>query len=78
MEQGNGIDRVLQSQRVWDKRKPLVSNALRRLNVKQLTRMIKTANTIDRSIKGLSKDNSWDLLEQLVMAMAGRELLLQH
>lgn len=78
IEQGNGIDRVLQAQRVWDKRKNLVKKALRRLSLKQLTSMIKTANSIDRSIKGLSKENTWDLLEQLVIAIAGKELYLRR
>ena len=76
VQQGNGIERVLQSLRVWDKRKPLTKNALRRLNVKQLRQLIKLANQIDQSIKGMVKHQSWDLLEQLVLALAGRPINL--
>ena len=78
IEQGNGIDRVLQNQRVWDKRKAITKNALQRLKAKQLQQLIKTANRIDQSIKGMSKDNSWDLLEQLVATMAGAKLAIKH
>ena len=76
LQQGNGIDRVLQNQRVWDKRKALIKNALRRLNVKQLQALIKLANQIDEAIKGMVKKQSWDLLEQLVLALAGRPIKL--
>ncbi len=74
IEQGNGIDRVLQNQRVWDKRKAVTRNALQRLRSKQLQQLIKIANHIDQSVKGMRKDNSWDLLEQLVATMAGAKL----
>lgn len=76
LQQGNGIDQVLQSQRVWDKRKPLIKSALRRLKLKQLRQLIKLANQIDQAIKGMVKKQSWDLLEQLVLALAGKPLNL--
>jgi DNA polymerase-3 subunit delta len=76
LQQGNGIDRVLQNQRVWDKRKTLVKNALRRLNSKQLRQLTKLACLTDQSIKGMVKHQSWDLLEQLVLALAGKPLHL--
>lgn len=74
IQQGNGIDRVLQNQRVWDKRKALTKNALRRLSLKQLQQQMRLANQIDKTIKGVVKGNSWDLLEQLVLRMAGVKL----
>lgn len=74
IEQGNGIDRVLQNQRVWDKRKGPTKKALARLRASQLQSMIKMAGTIDLSLKGMSKDNSWDLLEQLIAKLAGAKL----
>ncbi|MEH6558966.1 MAG: DNA polymerase III subunit delta [Oceanicoccus sp.] len=72
--QGNGIDRVLQGQRVWDKRKPMTKLALQRLTTKQLRQLLMTANRIDQSAKGMVKDNSWILLEKLVAKMAGAAL----
>ncbi|MFA7553701.1 MAG: DNA polymerase III subunit delta [Spongiibacteraceae bacterium] len=76
IEQGNGVERVLQSLRVWDKRKPLTKHALSRLRSKQLKQLIQLANRIDQAVKGMSKENSWDLLEQLVASMAGARLAL--
>ncbi len=78
IQQGNGIERVLQSQRVWDKRKPLIKAALNRLNIKQLQQLISLANEIDQSIKGMVKNSSWDLLERLVLALTGKALNLSH
>lgn len=74
---GNGIDRVLQNQRVWDNRKALTKTALRRLNRSKLRRQLHAANVVDQSIKGMVKNNPWVLLEQLVLSLAGRELLLR-
>lgn len=74
IEQGNGIDRVLQNQRVWDKRKAITQKALSRLKAKQLRQLIHNAYHIDRTIKGMVKDNSWDLLEQLVATLAGARI----
>jgi len=74
LAQGNGIDRVLQSQRVWDKRKPLTKSALQRLKPQQLRQLIQLASRIDQTAKGMIKDNSWILLEQLVAKMAGAPL----
>jgi DNA polymerase-3 subunit delta len=78
VQQGNGIDRVLQNLRVWDKRKSLVKNTLRRLPIKKLHQLIALANEIDRSIKGMSKGNSWDLLEQLALEMTGKPTITNH
>lgn len=74
LEQGNGIDRVLQNQRVWDKRKALIKKALQRLRLKQLQQLISNAHQIDLASKGMSKANNWDLLEQLVASLAGARL----
>jgi DNA polymerase-3 subunit delta len=74
IEQGNGIDRVLQNLRVWDKRKALTKQALSRLRLKQLRKLIDLAYQIDLAIKGMSPNNPWDLLEQLVTTLAGARL----
>lgn len=71
LSSGNGIDRVLQNFRVWDKRKALIKNALKRLSRQKFSHLIKLSNTIDQSIKGISKANKWDLLERLVLELAG-------
>jgi len=74
LEQGNGIDRVLQNLRIWDKRKALIKNALRRLNKPRLRQLLALANQVDQAAKGMNSANKWDLLEQLVMTLAGSAL----
>lgn len=77
VEQGNGIDRVLQNLRVWDKRKDLTKKALGRLRVKPLRQLIKLAYQVDLASKGMSAANKWDLLEQLLAGLAGTAII-QH
>ena len=75
IEAGNGLDRVLQNNRIWDKRKPITKTALNRLRAKRLNRLLQLANKIDQSIKGMDNANPWDLMEQLVMAMSAKAIL---
>ncbi|MGK0442166.1 MAG: DNA polymerase-3 subunit delta [Pseudohongiellaceae bacterium] len=73
---GHGIDRVLQNQRIWDSRKHVTKLALTKLSIKRIAELIKLANDIDQSAKGMSKANSWDLLEQLITLMTGKPLAI--
>lgn len=69
IEQGNGIDRVLDGAGVWDRRKPLVRQALQRLTRVQLATLLQLAQRIDAAIKGGAGDNPWLLLDQLIIGM---------
>lgn len=73
---GHGIDRVLQNQRIWDSRKRITKIALKKLPLKQLAALMQLANEIDQAAKGMSKANSWDLLEQLITRMTGKQLAI--
>lgn len=73
--QGNGIDRVLQNHRVWDRRKGLTKATLKRLTTQQLQNLLQLANRIDQTVKGMRADNSWDLLEQLILGFSGKAIL---
>jgi DNA polymerase-3 subunit delta len=74
IEQGNGMDRVLQNHRVWDRRKALTKAVLTRMRGKQLQVLLRQANQIDQSIKGIQRNNSWLLMEQLVLSLSGKPL----
>ena len=76
IEDGHGVDRVMQNQRIWDSRKRITQLALKKLPLKRLAELIQLANKIDQSAKGMSKANSWDLLEQLITKMTGKSLAL--
>lgn len=72
IEQGQPIDRAIDASGVWDRRKPLVRQALQRLQRQQLGQLLHTAQQIDSAIKGGRSDNPWLLLDQLVLHMAQR------
>ncbi len=71
VQQGVSFDRAAASQRVWDKRKGLVSNALRRLKLPQLNLLLRKANAIDKAIKGMRNANAWDELMDLTLNLSG-------
>ncbi|MYM64653.1 DNA polymerase III subunit delta [Pseudomaricurvus sp. HS19] len=70
-QQGQPFDRAAQSQGVWDKRKPLVRGALQRLRLPQLNTLLRKANAIDKSIKGLRDADPWDELMDLTLNLSG-------
>jgi DNA polymerase-3 subunit delta len=76
IEQGNGVDRVFQNMRIWDKRKGITKKALSRLGTKKLQQLLNSAYRIDEAVKGMSKENGWDLLEQLIATLAGARLTI--
>ncbi|NIB40132.1 DNA polymerase III subunit delta [Pseudomaricurvus alkylphenolicus] len=71
LQQGNSMDRAAKSAGVWDKRKPLVNNALRRLKQPQLQMLLRKANGVDKAIKGLRNADAWDELMDLTLNLSG-------
>jgi len=72
--QGQRIDAVLQSNRVWAKRKSIVGRCLKQQNVRALESCLRQLGRIDRQIKGLGQGDPWDELENLVLRLAGRSV----
>lgn len=68
---GQAFDNACKQNGVWDKRKNLVRNALRRLNGQQLQLLIRQANGIDKAIKGMRKSDPWAELLDLTLNLAG-------
>jgi len=71
MARGESVDQVLNSHRVWDKRKALIRTALQRHNLKRWQGFIWRSGEIDRMIKGLAQGTAWDELLQLTLRIAG-------
>jgi DNA polymerase-3 subunit delta len=67
---GQAQQRVLQSQRVWDKRKPIVGAGLARHSLVDLAELLHRANLADQSIKGLADGDPWQHLSQLTLDLA--------
>ena len=72
---GDHLDWVLKNLGVWEKRKPLIKNAIRRLSINQLRQMLKLAGGIDRAIKGMRTASPWDDLTTLILMLCGTQTL---
>ncbi len=75
IEKGAMLETVFRQQRVWDKRKVMVRNALSRHSVASLQALLRKANKADRIIKGNEIGNLWDELLQLSLGIAGLRYL---
>ncbi len=75
LSQGQAFDRAAQSLSIWDKRKPLVQSAIRRLKPAQMQQLLRKANGIDKAIKGMRNAEPWDELLDLTLNMAGVQSL---
>jgi DNA polymerase-3 subunit delta len=71
---GEAVDSLMYKHRVWEKRKSLVKQGLRRHNEKRWLLLLRRASVIDRMIKGQAPGNPWDELLQLGLLMAGVRL----
>lgn len=72
---GLRLDQVLGAARVWPRRKPLVTAAVKRHPVIRWQSMLQRAGRIDRIVKGQEAGNVWDELLQLCMLIAGTQLM---
>jgi DNA polymerase-3 subunit delta len=69
---GLSTDRALSRARVFSRRIPGVRQALQRLRTAQWLQLLETCRDADHAIKGLSQQQPWLLLEDIVMKMCGR------
>ncbi|MFV1981928.1 MAG: DNA polymerase III subunit delta [Thiohalomonadales bacterium] len=75
LENGDAMELVFRQQRVWDKRKIMVRNALNRHSIASLQALLRKSNKTDRIIKGNEIGNLWDELLQLSLGIAGLRYL---
>jgi DNA polymerase-3 subunit delta len=75
LQGGSGLAQVLGAQRVWEKRKPLISSALKRIRGRQWWQLLQRCAHIDRIIKGRAAGSAWDELLQLTLTLAGAGVL---
>lgn len=69
--QSSNFDWAAKQAGVWDARKSLVQNALKRLRAPELEALLRKANGIDRAVKGMRDAEPWDELLDLVLSLAG-------
>jgi len=77
-DQGQNFAWAAKNAGVWDKRKPLIQNALKRFQGRQLESLLRQANGIDQAIKGLRKTDPWNDLLDLVLRLSGVQSISQQ
>jgi DNA polymerase-3 subunit delta len=68
---GQPVMRVLETRRVWAKRKPLVGSALKRLSPTLTQDLLLRAARTDRILKGRARGDVWQELQCLALFMSG-------
>lgn len=76
IDQGQNINGVMQSERVWQNRTTVVGNALRTHSMTSLERLLIRARNVDQSVKGLLGFKPWDELTNIVLELSGRKTAL--
>lgn len=72
LQQQQKVDVVLQKHRVWNKRKPIITHALKNHSYQSLQKILLLLGRIDRSIKGMDNLNVIDELRILLLNLAGK------
>ncbi|WNO09539.1 DNA polymerase III subunit delta [Teredinibacter sp. KSP-S5-2] len=75
LQLGQSFDQVAQRNGVWDNRKTLVKQALHRLDLKILHQLIRKCLLADKSIKGIANEDTWNLLLEITINLAGTQAL---
>ncbi|MFO1371164.1 MAG: DNA polymerase III subunit delta [Candidatus Competibacteraceae bacterium] len=70
--QGQALEVALTTQQVWEKRKPLVRQALQRLTLVDCRRLLRACAWTDRLIKGVESGSPWDALLLTSLRLAGQ------
>lgn len=75
LSQGQNRDVVFKNNQIWDKRKPLVSNALNRLGDNDLNGILVLSAKADRQIKGQEQGDAWETLLTICLLFASVRLM---
>jgi DNA polymerase-3 subunit delta len=75
LARGSSVDQAMAQQHVWDKRKPLVRQALQRGKLPVWRRLLARCAQADRLIKGMGAGKIWNELLELTVAVAGKPSL---
>ena len=66
------IEAILTKHRVWQKRKPLISNTLNKHPYQRLQKLLLSLGRIDRSLKGMDNLNVYDELRSVLITLSGK------
>ncbi len=71
LSQGHSAAAAMQQEKVWDSRRPLLQQALKRQPATPWPDLLRYASHIDQLVKGVVKGHVWDALSTLTLALAG-------
>lgn len=74
-DHGQALEAALAGQKLWDKRKALLRQALQRLTPGDCRRLLRACSHTDRTIKGVETGSPWDALRANGLRLAGLEWL---
>jgi len=77
LQHGGQRDAVFKSFQVWDKRKPLVTAALKRLKSPDLAKILQNCALADQQIKGQAAGDGWESLFAICLQIVSPELGLR-
>jgi DNA polymerase-3 subunit delta len=72
LKHNESIEAILTKHRVWPKRKPLISNALKKHSYQQLQKLLLSLGRIDRSLKGMDNLNVYNELQSVLITLSGK------
>lgn len=75
LRSGKNLNVAFKEERIWEKRQPLIQNALQRLRGKALSTCLRDAMQADKIIKGMQPGNVWDKLLDISMTMSGQSII---
>ena len=70
LKQGQSVQSVRNSPRLWGEKQTLAPIAVKRISISRLLDALKTCAKIDRIIKGAEEGDSWAAFRQLVISLA--------
>lgn len=75
MQAGDRFDYIASRNGVWDNRKPLIKQALKRLNMTDLQELLRQSNHVDQLIKGIKTGDVWSNLLNITLRLSGTQVL---
>lgn len=74
IDQGESANQAISSLRVWRSREGLVHDAVNRLSLTQLRKLLALCHDTDRSIKGATQEPAWSMIKDLLLGLAGHPM----
>ena len=68
---GNSMENIFSAYRIWDQKKPALNAVLKRHTYSRLLHILCYCAKIDKTMKSTNKEQAWDQLMILLLALAG-------